>query len=521
VANITLTVDSNWSTCSNGTNTGSAPGSTDNIYLNGHALNMDGANSSTYTCTSISATTNGSTPSAGTITLANAVSTITASITAGTGTLLTVGTSKTLTINGTVTAGSSSGASGILMSATTSNVTVTTTVGSATQSNAYGLYVNGADGGTLSVTNANGGATGHGTRINQSGTYAITNANGGGNGAAGVIATSGYNTGLTIGTATGGSGPNAPGLQLVTGSATIGVAKGGSNATSPGASNQGMSGGILTVNGTDLTGTGYPAVTLGGPLRVASSVKLAFSNISGTLTKYYDPTLMPVTTDVRHAVSYGGTDFLGSAYIPSAGSVLFGVNVDATTGTWILPDNNYVVSTGTGGSGYGVGGVIGGLFSAAQAADVQAGVGAFGPNNTWTATYPTTATTQAAQLATDLAAVGAAQPSILTSVTVLGIPGTATLPDNSHVLNDQTYGVGGSGSTGTLTLPTAAQVESGITCGIAGTSISGTYVGAGFNTDPGISNVRVGTMYEILGSNLTGTLNPSGGGGHAKLLGGE
>jgi hypothetical protein len=44
----------------------------------------------------------------------------------------------------------------------------------------------------------------------------------------------------------------------------------------------------------------------------------------------------PAPGDVRRAISYGHGDYVGSAYIPAAASVLYGVPVDATTGTAIF-----------------------------------------------------------------------------------------------------------------------------------------------------------------------------------------
>jgi hypothetical protein len=52
--------------------------------------------------------------------------------------------------------------------------------------------------------------------------------------------------------------------------------------------------------------------------------------------------VMPAITDVRNGVAYagtasiGGSGLTGTAYIPAAASVAYGVNVDATTGTACL-----------------------------------------------------------------------------------------------------------------------------------------------------------------------------------------
>lgn len=46
--------------------------------------------------------------------------------------------------------------------------------------------------------------------------------------------------------------------------------------------------------------------------------------------------VLPATTDVRYGTAYNGGSNTGTAYIPAASSVAYGVNVDATTGTAVL-----------------------------------------------------------------------------------------------------------------------------------------------------------------------------------------
>jgi hypothetical protein len=48
----------------------------------------------------------------------------------------------------------------------------------------------------------------------------------------------------------------------------------------------------------------------------------------------------PSPANVRTGVSYGGGSLIGTAAIPAAGSVAFGVPVDATTGTAVLTAAN-------------------------------------------------------------------------------------------------------------------------------------------------------------------------------------
>jgi hypothetical protein len=78
-----------------------SPAAGDNIYLNGGTLSLDGADASTYTCGSIKATaSNGSTITAGEITLTNATSTISAgTLQSGSAALIKPVAGKTLTLN--------------------------------------------------------------------------------------------------------------------------------------------------------------------------------------------------------------------------------------------------------------------------------------------------------------------------------------------------------------------------------------------------------------------------------------
>jgi len=79
------------------------------------------------------------------------------------------------------------------------------------------------------------------------------------------------------------------------------------------------------------------------------------------------------------------------------------------------------------------------------AANVASGSGVYGPNGSgYTPSYPTTATSQAAQLATDEAAVAAQAANILNTATILGVTGTYTpslgsVPSLSSILCTEYY----------------------------------------------------------------------------------
>jgi len=212
MADIVLSGNANWSTC----NGGSVPAGGDSVLLNGYALNMDGANGSTYTCVEIRACNSSRVASAGTITLANATSTINADIRAGTtGHLLTVGASKTLTVNGTVTGGS--GYYGIYQNGNSSSVTATAAVGSGSNGG-HGIVQTGSSS-TCTVTTATGGSAVSYGVYSSSGTATITTAIGGSvGGAAGVSVQGGT---VTVGTAKRGSHAQAGAIIYMLGQLTV------------------------------------------------------------------------------------------------------------------------------------------------------------------------------------------------------------------------------------------------------------------------------------------------------------
>jgi hypothetical protein len=259
VSDIVLGGDANWSTCNTGA---TPPGGGDNVYLNGHTLNLDGANSSTYTCALIKACqADGTTLTNSIITLANAISTITANLFSGTtNSLITLAGNKTLTINGSLQAGT---ISVLTISAGANTVAVNGTATGGSAAGAYGISV-GADT-TFSVTNLTGGS------------FA---------GADGIIVNS-VNAVVTVTLLKGGSVFGAVGALV----------------------NQGT----LIINGTDVTGVAYCfSCSQGATVKIADGVKLAFSDKTSGLIKFYAPSLLPAVTTVLLNTSYGGADFLGT-----------------------------------------------------------------------------------------------------------------------------------------------------------------------------------------------------------------
>jgi hypothetical protein len=133
--------------------------------------------------------------------------------------------------------------------------------------------------------------------------------------------------------------------------------------------------------------------------------------------------------DVRHGtVRYGGDATPGTCWVPAAANVYVNVDVDATKGTFTMPNvggtwsSDYVLSTAS----FGPGNMYTGNYHEATEAEVKDAV-SFGPSSNYTGNYSpggTYAEGQAAQLVTDKAAVTAADDYVLDSTTILAIPGT-------------------------------------------------------------------------------------------------
>lgn len=226
MANITLLINSNWSTCSDGNNTGSPPGSSDNIYLNGFSLTLNTAASETYTCALIKAcASNGTTFTAGTIVMGAAASQIlNANITAGlTTTLLTVTSGKTISVNGTITggAGGTNNIYGMLIQAGGAVGNITACIGGSGANNNMGVVNAAYSNGVTSIGTATGNAVSSSPGFYQSpsaGTVGtINDAVGGGTGGGGSVGLYCRGTVNNVGTATGGSVSSAYGVITAAG----------------------------------------------------------------------------------------------------------------------------------------------------------------------------------------------------------------------------------------------------------------------------------------------------------------
>jgi len=213
-------------------------------------------------------------------------------------------------------------------------VNVTGNITGGTAANIYG--VSNAGVGTINVTgNVTGGtvvATSHG--INNASTGIVTV------------------TGICTGGAAGAAGANNAAAGTITTTRAKGNGFGiGSVATAAGVGIASVQSSITKIEELEFGALGMSPVS--GPCYITpltTNVAIFTKYPGGTGTKtLVDATAsagMPAITDVRFGTSYASGALTGVAYIPSAGSVAFGVPVDATTGTATLTAANVRAALG-------------------------------------------------------------------------------------------------------------------------------------------------------------------------------
>ena len=259
----------------------------------------------------------------------------------------------TLVITGNCVAGSGAGGSVILgcfgaSNSSTGTITVTGNCTGGSGANSHGIQNTST--GSISITgNATGGSsTGVGAYNNSSGTITFT-----GNCVGGTTVTTSHglnnaSTGVCtiVGTCTGGAAGATGANNAAAGTITATRAKGngfgiGSVDTAAGVGIASVQSSITKIEQLEFGALGMSPVS--GPCYITpltTNVAIFTKYPGGTGTKtLVDATAsagMPAITDVRFGTSYASGALTGSAYIPSAGSVAFGVPVDATTGTATL-----------------------------------------------------------------------------------------------------------------------------------------------------------------------------------------
>jgi len=312
MANYALAANAVWSTC----NSGNPPGATDNVYLNGYRLDLDGA-SATYTCVSVTATTNGSTPSGGTIGFTGSGTyTLDFNCTAGTeATLiaLTSAANRTLIFTKTMAGGTASGIYGVSVASGTHTLSFANITGGTA---VWGLYISGGTNHTLSISGTclgGSGANGQSAVVITGGTFAslstIPAATGGPSSANSKGLEWYLDTPTPVVTlSTGGDISGAHGTVAYNGPVRVTVAKGGSVIGACGA--VASLAGTILLDGVDLTGTGYPASSDRGMIKVAAGVPLQFSDAAGALKVFCPvPALGTVKKDTVVYTSAAGSEY--------------------------------------------------------------------------------------------------------------------------------------------------------------------------------------------------------------------
>ena len=234
----------------------------------------------------------------------------------------------------TITSGNTS-----LISITSGLITVTITANSLTtggtqtiatvNSTILNIIVNGnifSNNQHAFLLNNIGNFTLNGNAISNSNNGAITMAG------AGIIVVNGYCQGGTIGAAFQSQSTNAFSSATITKAISVNNCLAGvNNVNSP-----------CTVTVKEIEQGVFGAVPIQGYVRLSTASGAFYKGVTtGSSTRTLsDPAdiagQVPAQTDVRFGVSYQGGSKTGSAYIPSAASVGFGVPVDNTTGTAAL-----------------------------------------------------------------------------------------------------------------------------------------------------------------------------------------
>ena len=470
----------NWSTC----NGGNPPAAEDTLYLNDTCvLTLDTSPNDTYTCVAIKASTNAAKETYnqdGHIALGNATSTINANLRAGdTNPMITLSNAanKTLTIGAgtTVTGGSASNVYGISVTGSTDDghtLTVNNVTGGSGNS-AHGLYIDGgkvsltingtchgglgagrgyyASGGTINYTKAIPAATAsskaHGIYNGANSTFTVTAAEGaGGSNFHGIYVAAGT---VTVTTATGGNVAGSYGAYCGGGEVIVTTAVGGTHVGGIGAV---AAGGTVTVNGVDLTQTGYPCSSSGGILKIDEGVPVQFSDTDGDLAVFpWCPDKAKVLVDTEIYSGYVG-ELKG--IIDDAGDVHAKPGILGSNGTYYAKPG--VLDVDGARTPIGVLDSDGEMHAEAVLQHDDDVYVAYALTSPQSVPYKTGA---AAQLATDKDAVAAELANMTTAVQNLldaGNDGTLSLDDvltgaggNWHaadaaeVISTATFGVGG------------------------------------------------------------------------------
>lgn len=256
--------------------------------------------------------------------------------------------SGTVTITGNVIGGTASSTFGIGANSV-GTITISGNVIGASTGGGAGINLNGSN--TLNITGqVSGGPTGHGVYITSASTVTIIgDVTGGTNG---IISTYGVYSATTIrlsitGQVTGGTNTNTSyGVNIVASAQTTVSITGGLVAStvapaafiSPTVSSAILIGNLICASNGFFPVYGAIKVNPVGTSQVARVIKT-----DGTNLNLVDPSAsadLPANSDVRYGITFNFGNNTGTCYVPAAGSVAFGANVDDTTGMAILTQAN-------------------------------------------------------------------------------------------------------------------------------------------------------------------------------------
>jgi hypothetical protein len=288
-----------------------------------------------------------STSAAGTIGVTNA-STLTGGSASFAYGLSNASTGTVTITSSTVTGGSGGSFTFGLNNISTGTVTITSsTVTGGSGTSSFGL--NNSSTGTITITSSTvtggSGTTAHCLNNNSTGTITITSSTVTGGSGTTAYGLSNASTGtitITSSTVTGGSGTTAYGLNNAS-TGTI-VSTGDITATnSASALSSDSTAASVKVSGSLIgSANGIPAIYASKYLIDPTPTTAKFRQAKNGSTTYSDFFTadnsfgQAAITDVRFGTVYASGALTGVAYIPAAGSVAFGVPVDATTGTATL-----------------------------------------------------------------------------------------------------------------------------------------------------------------------------------------
>jgi hypothetical protein len=339
----------NWSALATWDGGASLPGAGDDVYANGKTVTID----QDVTVLSLRTTAGGAAVAGGNFAVSTA-RTITAEIIAGSSICLSAspGSGVTVAVTGNVTGSATAAASGVQMSGAGILNVVGNVTGGAGSSSGSGIQT-ATTPGTVNITGTVTGVVGSGVFHNTTGTMNITgdvtatsSSSGAINNTTGTLNVYGTATGSPTTAGAAGVQNNSTGSGFVQVSKSSDFPNGGATAGAPG-TNAANTAGFVTVDAMIFGSGGIPPCTGRHFIRNAGTnyVTMRESNAGATLNMGELSADYPSLANVRSGISYDFGNKTGTCAVPPAGSVAYGVPVDATTGTAALSPTDLLGAT--------------------------------------------------------------------------------------------------------------------------------------------------------------------------------